>query len=121
LRATDLTPKSHMPDRKSDPPVAAERPSRGSDSGKSPKRPKPGEYELKVRWETARQVLEVTPTGVRFDFSSPLKVGTRYPVSLQAPGVAFSTTLEVTRCQLTVDSATGRFFRVTGKFFPYVE
>jgi hypothetical protein len=48
-------------------------------------------------------------------------VGTRYPVSLKAPGVSFSTTIEVTRCQLTVDSATGRFFRVTGKFYPYVE
>jgi len=110
-----------MPDRKTDPPVVSERPSRGSDSGKPPKRPKAAEYELKVRWETARQVLEVTPTGVRFDFNTPLKVGTRYPISLKAPGVSFSTTLEVTRCQLTVDSATGRFFRVTGKFFPYVE
>lgn len=109
-----------MAERQSDPP-AGKRPSRSSDSGKHSKRPKPEQYELKVRWETAREVLEVTPTGVRFDFSSPLKVGTRYPVSLKAPGVAFSTTLEVSRCQLTVDSVTGRFFRVTGKFFPYVE
>ena len=66
-------------------------------------------------------MLEVTPTGVRFDFNSPLKVATRYPVSLKAPGVAFSTTVEVTRCQLTVDPTSGRFFRVTAKFFPYVE
>ena len=112
-----------MADRKTEPPVAGERPSRGSgsDSGKQPKRPKAEQYELKVRWETARQVLEVTPTGVRFDFNSPLKVATRYPVSLSAPGVAFSTTVEVTRCQLTVDPTSGRFFRVTAKFFPYVE
>jgi hypothetical protein len=109
-----------MPDRKTDPPVAEGRSSRSTD-GKSAKRLKPEQYELKVRWETARQVLEVTPTGVRFDFNAPLKVGTRYPVSLKAPGVAFSTTLEVSRCQLTVDAATGRFFRVTGRFFPYVE
>lgn len=113
-------PNERMADRKTEPPVAGERPSRPSDSGK-PKRPKVEQYELKVRWETARQVLEVTPTGVRFDFNSPLKVGTRYPVSLKAPGVAFSTTLEVSRCQLTVDPTSGRFFRVTAKFFPYVE
>ncbi len=110
-----------MADRQTDPPVGGGRPSRPSDSGKSAKRLKPEQYELKVRWETARQVLEVTPTGVRFDFSTPLKVGTRYPVSLKAPGVSFSTTLEVSRCQLTVDPTTGRFFRVTGRFFPYVE
>ncbi len=128
-----------MADRKTTPPLAGDRPSRPSDSGerrssdsgerpsrpsdtgKTPKRPKAEQYELKVRWETARQVLEVTPTGVRFDFNSPLKVATRYPVSLKAPGVAFSTTVEVTRCQLTVDPTSGRFFRVTAKFFPYVE
>ncbi|HEX9689969.1 MAG TPA: hypothetical protein VGB47_12950 [Thermoanaerobaculia bacterium] len=112
-----------MADRKTDPPVAGDRASRSSssDSSKSQKRLRPEQYELKVRWETARQVLEVTPTGVRFDFSTPLKVGTRYPVSLKAPGVSFSTTIEVSRCQLTVDSATGRFFRVTGRFYPYVE
>ena len=102
-------------------PIGGNRGSRPSDSGKPAKRLKPEQYELKVRWETARQVLEVTPTGVRFDFNTPLKVGTRYPISLKAPGVCFSTTREVSRCQLTVDSATGRFFRVTGKFFPYVE
>ena len=110
-----------MAERKTDPPVAGDRASRPSDTGKAQKRLKPEQYELKVRWETARQVLDVTPTGVRFDFSTPLKVGTRYPVSLKAPGVSFSTTIEVSRCQLTVDSATGRFFRVTGRFYPYVE
>ncbi|HEY6066972.1 MAG TPA: hypothetical protein VIY96_12515 [Thermoanaerobaculia bacterium] len=107
-----------MVNRHSSDPPTSDRPSRGSGSQK---RLKPEQYELKVRWETARQVLEVTPTGVRFDFNAPLKVGTRYPVSLKAPGVSFSTTIEVSRCQLTVDSATGRFFRVTGRFFPYVE
>jgi len=109
-----------MADRQTDPP-SSDRPSRPSDAGKTQKRLKPEQYELKVRWETARQVLDVTPTGVRFDFNAPLKVGTRYPVSLKAPGVAFSTTIEVSRCQLTVDAATGRFFRVTGRFYPYVE
>lgn len=108
-----------MAERKTPPPEGRTR--RSSDSGRAAKRLRPEQYELKVRWETARQVLEVTPTGVRFDFNMPLKVGTRYPVSLKAPGVSFSTTLEVSRCQLTVDSATGRFFRVTGRFFPYVE
>lgn len=84
------------------------------------RRLKPDQYELKIRWDKARQVLEVSSTGVQFDFDGPLKVGTKYPISLDAPGVSFSTTLEVTRCQLTVDPA-GRFFRVSGKFFPYVE
>ncbi len=84
------------------------------------RRLKPDQYELKIRWDRARQVLDVSATGVQFDFHAPLKVGTRYPISLDAPGVSFSTTLEVTRCQLTVDPA-GRFFRVSGKFFPYVE
>lgn len=107
-----------MADRKTDAPES-NRSSRPSDTAK--KRLKPEQYELKVRWETARQVIEVTPTGVRFDFNTALKVGTRYPVSLNAPGVSLSTTLEVSRCQLTVDSAAGRFFRVTGKFYPYVE
>lgn len=84
------------------------------------RRMKPDQYELKIRWDRARQVLEVSTTGVQFDFDAPLKVGMKYPISLAAPGVSFSTTLEVTRCQLTVDPA-GRFFRVSGKFFPYVE
>jgi hypothetical protein len=112
-----------MAERKTDPPgtdVGSGR--RATDTtGRAFRRLRPEQYELKIRWEKARQVLEVTPTGVRFDFESPLKVGTRYPISLNAPGVSFSTTLEVSRCQLTVDPATGRFFRVTGKFFPYVE
>ena len=88
---------------------------------RSTRRLKPDQYELKIRWEKARQVLEVSSTGVRFDFDAPLKVGTKYPVSLTAPGVSFSTTLEVSRCQLTVEPPSGRFFRVTGRFFPYVE
>lgn len=100
-----------MAERKTDPPA----------SGKVSKRLKPEQYELKIRWEKARQVLEVSPTGVRFDFETPLKVGTRYPISLSAPGVNFSTTIEVSRCQLTVEPPSGRFFRVTGRFFPYVE
>ena len=100
-----------MAERKTDPPA----------SGKVLKKLKPEQYELKIRWEKARQVLEVSPTGVRFDFDAPLKVGTRYPISLAAPGVNFSTTIEVSRCQLTVEPPSGRFFRVTRRFFPYVE
>jgi len=68
----------------------------------------------------ARQVIDVSSTGVQFDFDGPLKVGMKYPISLNAPGVSISTTIEVTRCQLTVEP-TGRCFRVSGKFFPYVE
>jgi hypothetical protein len=79
------------------------------------------QYELKVRWEKARGVLQVSPTGVKFDFDTSLMVGTRYPVSLSAPGVAFSSTLEVTRCQVTVLPGVGRFFRIEGRFFPYLE
>ena len=63
----------------------------------------------------------MTPTGVQFDFDNPLKVGTKYPVTLTAPGVSLSSTIEVTRCQLTVQSDSGRFFRVTARFYPYVE
>ena len=106
-----------MPERKTDPPA-------GKTSSLEEPRPsklKPDQYELKIRWEKARQVLDVSPTGVRFDFDTPLKVGTKYPISLTAPGVSFSTTLEVSRCQLTVEPPSGRFFRVTGRFFPYVE
>src|SRR5207245_6179370 len=77
-----------MAERKTDPP------------GKTTKKLKPEQYELKIRWEKARQVLEVSPTGVRFDFDTPLKVGTRYPISLTAPGVSLSTTPEVSGCQL---------------------
>ena len=105
-----------MAERKTDPPAKA-----SPDDTQTRRKLKPEQYELKIRWEKARQVLEVSPTGVRFDFDAPLKVGTKYPISLTAPGVSFSTTLEVSRCQLTVEPPCGRFFRVTGRFFPYVE
>ena len=94
---------------------------RKTTESRSKKRPTPDQYELKIRWDRARRVTEVTPTGVQFDFDSPLKVGTRYPVTLTAPGVALNSTIEVTRCQLTVQETTGRFFRVSARFFPYVE
>jgi hypothetical protein len=58
---------------------------------------------------------------VKFDFDTALNVGTRYPVTLNAPGVSFSSTLEVTRCQVTVRPGVGRFFRIDGRFFPYLE
>ena len=79
------------------------------------------QYELKIRWDRARQVVEVSSSGVTFDFDTPLKVGSKFPVSLTAPGVSISTTIEVSHCRLTVDPETGRYFRVTGRFFPYVE
>lgn len=107
-----------MPERKTDPPAGK---MSSLEEPRSGRKLKPDQYELKIRWEKARQVLDVGPTGVRFDFDTPLKVGTKYPISLTAPGVSFSTTLEVTRCQLTVEPPSGRFFRVTGRFFPYVE
>ena len=66
------------------------------------------------------RVLLVSPTGVKFDFDTALKVGTKYPVNLSAPGVSFSSTLEVTRCQVIL-SGGGRSFRIDGRFFPYVE
>lgn len=111
-----------MPDRESDPPSSGgDRPKRPSDSGRGGRRLKPEQYELKIRWEKARQVVEVSATGVQFDFDSALTVGMKYPISLTAPGVSIATTLEVTRCQLIVDPSTGRFFRVGGRFFPYVE
>jgi len=106
-----------MAERKTDPPAKTTH----VDDSRAHRKLKPDQYELKLRWEKARQVLEVSPTGVRFDFDAPLKVGTKYPISLTAPGVSFSTTLEVSRCQLTVEPPSGRFFRVTGRFFPYVE
>ena len=109
-----------MPGRQSDPPSPPGPPKRVTDSVRK-KRLNPEQYELKIRWDRARQVIEVTPTGVQFDFDNPLKVGTKYPVTLTAPGVSLSSTIEVTRCQLTVQSAPGRFFRVSGRFFPYVE
>ena len=112
-----MRPEVVMPERKTDPPGKSSH----FDESRSARRLKPDQYELKIRWEKARQVLEVSSTGVRFDFDAPLKVGTKYPVSLTAPGVSFSTTLEVSRCQLTVEPPSGRFFRVTGRFFPYAE
>jgi hypothetical protein len=107
-----------MAERRTDPPAGK---TGALDEQRGHRKLKPEQYELKIRWEKARQVLDVSPTGVRFDFDTPLKVGTKYPVSLTAPGVSFSTTLEVSRCQLTVEPPSGRFFRVTGRFFPYVE
>jgi hypothetical protein len=109
-----------MAGRQSDPPPPADKPKRPTDS-RLKKRLTPAQYELKIRWDKARQVIDVTPTGVQFDFDTPLKVGMKYPVTLTAPGVSLSSTVEVTRCQLTVLEDSGRFFRVTGRFFPYVE
>ena len=81
---------------------------------------RPDQYEVKIRWDHARKVVDVTSSGVKFDFDSALKVGTRYPVTVTAPGVSIASTLEVTRCQLIVEP-TGRYFHIEGKFFPYVE
>jgi hypothetical protein len=108
-----------MAERKTDPPASGK--SGPLDVPKLARKLKPEQYELKIRWEKARQVLDVSPTGVRFDFDTALKVGAKYPISLTATGVSFSTTLEVSRCQLTVEPPSGRFFRVTGRFFPYVD
>ena len=101
-----------MTDRKTDPP----RPSPPRATGVAHHRLSPDEYEIKIRWEKARRVLEVTSTGVKFEFDSGLKVGVMYPSTLTAPGVSIATTLEVSRCQLVV--ASGRFFLVEGRFFP---
>ncbi len=110
-----------MAEKKRDSPSpGGDRPRRTPDSRGGSRRLKPEQYDLKVRWEKARQVLDISATGVRFEFDAALKVGTKYPISLSAPGVSFSTTLEVTRCQLT-ESEKGRHFQVSGKFFPYVE
>lgn len=107
-----------MPERTTDPPSEGDRSKRATGGVR---KLKADQYELKIRWERARRVLEVSSTGVQFEYDAALKVGARYPISLDAPGISFSTTLEVTRCQLTVDPETGRHFRVSGKFFPYVE
>lgn len=106
-----------MVERKSDPPA----PKRPTDPGRGKGRLRAEQYELKIRWERARQVTEVTSTGVGFDFDSPLKVGTKYPVTLTAPGVAFTSTIEVTRCQLALEPGGNKFFRIAARFFPYVE
>ncbi|HKF43495.1 MAG TPA: hypothetical protein VKJ00_07870 [Thermoanaerobaculia bacterium] len=104
-----------MAEKKSEPPR------RTSDSGRGAPRPRPEQYEMKVRWEKARRVVAISPTGAKFDFDTALKVGTKYPVSLSAPGVSFSSTLEVTRCQVTVEPGGVRYFRIDGRFFPYLE
>jgi hypothetical protein len=104
-----------MPDSR-EPPRPPEPPRRGA----AGRRLSPDQYEIKIRWERARQVFNVSPQGVGFKFDTPLKVGARYPISLSAPGVSFSSTLEVTRCKLTVET-DGRFFRIDGRFYPYVE
>ncbi|MEO8189739.1 MAG: hypothetical protein ABI682_05315 [Acidobacteriota bacterium] len=103
-----------MTDRKTDPP----RPSPPR-TGVAHHRLSPDEYEIKIRWEKARRVIEVTSIGVKFEFDSGLKVGVMYPITLTAPGVSLTTTLEVTRCQLVV--ASGRFFLVEGRFYPQME
>ena len=96
-----------MAERKTDPPAGK---STSLEEVRPSRKLKADQYELKIRWEKARQVLDVSPTGVRFDFDAPLKVGTRYPISLTAPGVSVSTTLEVSRCQLTVEPRAGDSF-----------
>lgn len=111
-----------MADRKTDPPASPNgRARRTSESGRPTSKLKPEQYEMKVRWEKARRVVSVSPTGAKFDFNTALKVGTKYPVSLSAPGVSFSSTLEVTRCQVTVEPGGVRYFRIDGRFFPYLE
>ncbi len=107
-----------MTDRKSDPPRPPSKAPRPSGSVRHPQKLSADQYEIKIRWERARKVLDVTPTGVRFEFESSLKVGAMYPITLTAPGVSLSTTLEVMRCQLT--AAAGHFFLVDGRFFPYI-
>jgi hypothetical protein len=104
-----------MAEKRNTPPTETEKPRSGS------RRLRADQYELKIRWDRARQVVEVSSSSVTFDFDQPLKVGARFPVSLTAPGVAISTTIEVTHCRLTVDPETGRYFRVTARFYPYVE
>ncbi len=104
-----------MTDRKTDPPRSASRPPGSS----RVHRTLPEEYEIKVRWERARRVIEVTSAGVKFEFDNVLKVGLTYPITVTAPGVSITTTLQVTRCQLTV--ASGRFFLIEGQFYPPAE
>lgn len=106
-----------MTERKTDPPRTSPAPPRSPSPVRS--RLSPESYEIKVRWDKARKVLDVTSSGVKFEFDQPLKVGMVYPITVTAPGISIATTLEVTRCQLTV--ANERFFLVEGKFFPHVE
>ena len=111
-----------MADRTSDPHgTPTERSRRNTDATRAVSRVKPEQCEIKVRWEKARRVIQVSPTGARFDFDSALKVGTRYPFSLSGPGLSLSTTFEVRRCQVTVEPGGGRSFRIEGRFYPYVE
>jgi len=107
-----------MTERKSDPPRTTPKAPRPSGTVRSPQKLSADQYEIKIRWQKASRVLDVSPTGVRFEFETALKVGVMYPVSLTAPGVSLTTTLEVTRCQLTTTS--GHYFLVEGRFFPYV-
>jgi hypothetical protein len=106
-------PRFAMTERKTDPPRPG--PPRTGNPGRS-HRPAPEDYEIKVRWDKARRVLDVTSAGVKFEFDNSLKVGLTYPITVTGPGVSISTTLEVTRCQLTV--ANARFFLIEGRFFP---
>ena len=106
-----------MVERKTDPPTLK----KPADTGRGRGRLKAEQYELKIRWERARQVTEVTSVGVQFDFYKALKVGAKYPVTLRAPGVSISETVEVTRCQLAIESEGVKFFRIAGRFFPYDE
>ncbi len=118
---TEFVKEARVVDRKTPPGPPGDRPRKGTDSGRSTAKLRPEQYELKVRWEKARRVVQVSPIGVAFEFDTSLKVGTKYPVNLSAPGVSFASTLEVTRCQVTVQPGVGRFFRIDGRFFPYVE
>jgi len=61
------------------------------------------QYELKIRWERARKVYEVSPQGVSFEFDNPLKVGLRYPISLSAPGGSFRTSSDKAGKRKTVN------------------
>jgi hypothetical protein len=109
-----------MTDRKTPPPSAGTPTApRVSRSGRTHQKLSPDQYELKIRWQRARRVLRVTSGGVKFEFDTALTVGVMYPITVDAPGVSLATTLEVTRCQLTV--ADGRFFLIDGRFYPYVE
>ncbi len=111
-----------MAEKKTDLPASSsDRSRKSTGSARSASRLKPEQYELKVRWEKAHRVLQVSPTGIKFDFGTALKVGAKYAVSLTAPGVSFSSTLEVTRCQVTAEPGAGRSFRIEGRFFPYLE
>ena len=106
-----------MVERKTDPPTSK----RPTEVGRGRARLKAEQYELKIRWERVRQVTEVTSVGVQFDFDKALQVGSKYPATLKAPGVSISATIEVTRCQLAIESEGNKFFRIAGRFFPYDE